>query len=214
MDEKDTKEKIMDTAERLFAQDGIKETSVREITAKAETHLASVNYHFGSKDGLIRAVLARRTEPLNRERLRLLETFEIEAKNKPVDLELILYALFSPSIKFCLNFPDFMQLAGRMLSEPDKEIRRVFVSQFEDVFLRFKAALRKSFSTMPEKELLWRMHFLAGAMIHTVTNHLAIESLSGGLCTLSEEKEVLERLIGFCSAGLRAPIRTERRRKS
>lgn len=206
MDEKDTKERILDTAEHLFAEKGFKETSVREITSAAQAHLAAVNYHFGSKEGLIREVLARRTEPLNRERLQILESFEVEAGNRPVPLELILHALFAPPIKLCLEHPNFMRLAGRMLSEPDKELRRVFVSQFQEVFLRFKTALGRALPDLPENELLWRMHFLVGAMIHTYTNYVVLESLSGGLCVLTDDEKVVERLINFCVAGLCAPL--------
>jgi AcrR family transcriptional regulator len=206
MDEKAVKERILDTAEHLFAEKGIKETSVRDITTEAKAHLAAVNYHFGSKEGLIRSVLARRTEPLNQERLRILETFEVAAGNIAVPLELILHALFAPPIKLCLKHPDFMRLAGRMLSEPDKGIRHVFLSQFKEVFLRFKTALSRALPDLPEKELLWRMHFLAGAMIHTYTNYVVLESLSSGLCILTDDEEVAERLINFSAAGLRAPL--------
>ncbi len=45
----ETKTKILDVAEQLFASHGFAETSLRGITAKAEVNLASVNYHFGSK---------------------------------------------------------------------------------------------------------------------------------------------------------------------
>ena len=55
----DTKTRILDAAEKLFAERGFSETSLRLITSKAEVNLASVNYHFGSKKELIRAVLAR-----------------------------------------------------------------------------------------------------------------------------------------------------------
>jgi AcrR family transcriptional regulator len=209
MNEIGTKERILDASERLFAEKGIKETSIREIARAAETHLAAVNYHFGSKEGLIREVLGRRTEPLNQERLRILETFEVEAGNGPVPLEAILHALFAPPIKLCLKHPDFMRLAGRMLSEPDKELRRVLVSQFEEVFLRFKTALGRALPDLPEKELLWRMHFLAGAMIHTYTNYVVLESLSGGLCILTDDEEVVARLINFCAEGLRSPLRVK-----
>lgn len=45
----DTKTRILDAAEKLFAERGFSETSLRLITSKAEVNLASVNYHFGSK---------------------------------------------------------------------------------------------------------------------------------------------------------------------
>ena len=57
-----TKEKILDVAEGLFAEHGFKDTSLRTITGKAGVNLASVNYHFGDKKTLVRAVLNRYLE--------------------------------------------------------------------------------------------------------------------------------------------------------
>lgn len=203
------KERILDVAERLFAENGIKETSVRAITTAADAHLAAVNYHFGSKEGLTRAVIARRVDPLNQERLHLLNTYEADATGAPVPLESILHAFFAPSIHHCLQHPHFMRLAGRMVSEPDKDLHNVFISHFEEVFLRFKAALTRTLPNLPEKALLWRIHFFVGAMIHTWTNHSHLEWLSGGVLTLTDEQEVIEKLITFCAAGLRAPVSSE-----
>ncbi len=209
MDGTDIKERLLDVSERLFAENGIQETSVRDITSAANAHLAAVNYHFGSKEELIRAVIARRAEPLNRLRLQLLEAYEAEACGGPVPLERILHAFFAPSITLCLQHPDVMRLAARMLFQADKDVRRVFLSQFLDTFLRFKSALmRHALPELPERELFWRMHFLIGAMIHTWANHSDLEWVSGGLCTLENEQDMMERLITFCAGGLRAPIST------
>ena len=57
----ETKTRILDAAERLFAQDGIKATSLRAITEAAAANLAAVNYHFGSKEALVHAVYGRRS---------------------------------------------------------------------------------------------------------------------------------------------------------
>jgi AcrR family transcriptional regulator len=209
MNEKDTRERILDAAEQLFAEKGIKETSIREVTKMAGANLAAVNYHFGSKEGLIRETISRRLKPINKERLSLLDSLETKTGGSPLPVESILYALFSPAIEFCLSYPDFMRLAGRMLFESDKALRAVFLSQFDEVIIRFKAALSRSLPDLPERELLWRIHFLAGAMIHTYTNHSILEAFSGGLCKIAEDKEVLDRLINFCAAGLRAPLRVE-----
>ena len=65
----DTHDRLLDTAERLFAERGIDATSLHHITAEADAKLASVNYHFGSKEELIRELFARRIGPINRERL-------------------------------------------------------------------------------------------------------------------------------------------------
>ena len=54
-----TKNKILDAAENLFADKGFNGTSLREITSLADVNLAAVNYHFGSKKELIKAVMSR-----------------------------------------------------------------------------------------------------------------------------------------------------------
>ena len=59
MAQKDTAERILDAAEALFSEKGFAETSLRNITTKASVNLAAVNYHFGSKKELIKAVMSR-----------------------------------------------------------------------------------------------------------------------------------------------------------
>ena len=207
MDRTDIKERILDVAEHLFAENGVKETSVRDITTAAGVHLAAVNYHFRSKEELVRAVIARRAAPLNRRRLELLEAYEAEAGDGPAPLERILHAFFAPSVQLCLQHADVMRLAARILFEADKDLRRIFLSHFVDVFLRFKSAVMRHMPPeLPERELFWRMHFLIGAMIHTWANHSDLEWISGGLCTFANEQDMIERLIAFCAAGLRAPL--------
>src|SRR4051812_50014156 len=79
----DTKEIILDTAERLFAERSYASVSLREITAEAGVNLAAVNYHFGSKDALLLAVFQRRAVDLNRERPNLLREAESRAGGRP-----------------------------------------------------------------------------------------------------------------------------------
>ena len=55
-----TRERILDAAERLFAERGYDGASLRAITGQARVNLAAVNYHFRSKRALMRAVFARR----------------------------------------------------------------------------------------------------------------------------------------------------------
>src|SRR5436305_14013735 len=68
-----TRESLMDAAESLFSERGIQAASLRAITEQAKANLAAVHYHFGSKQGLVRAVFSRRLAPLNEERLRRLD---------------------------------------------------------------------------------------------------------------------------------------------
>ena len=205
MKEVKTRERILDTAERLFAKKGIKHTSVRDITGAAKAHLAAVNYHFRSKDGLLREVVERRIVPLNRERLRLLDDATKRFGKKAVPVESVLYALLSPAIKLYFERLHFLRITGQIVSDPDDEVYTIFLLHFHGVFSRFKEAFSESLPHFEDEEIMWRIHFLVGAMIHTWANHAGLERLSGGVCRLSDEEETINRLIAFCAAGLKAP---------
>ncbi|MGH6994035.1 MAG: TetR/AcrR family transcriptional regulator, partial [Caulobacteraceae bacterium] len=94
-----TKQQVLAVAERLFAIDGFQNVSVRDITAAAGVNLASVNYHFGSKDGLLFEIFRRRTAELNRERARMLHEASDRFGGKPPVRE-ILRALFEPPLRW------------------------------------------------------------------------------------------------------------------
>ena len=67
---------------------------MRQITGAAGVNLASVNYHFGSKESLVQAVLKRRLAVLNSERMRLLDELEAQAEGKPLKPSQIVDAFF------------------------------------------------------------------------------------------------------------------------
>src|SRR5258708_37939882 len=79
----DTKTRILDAAESLFMEHGFEAPSLRSLTAAASVNLAAVNYHFGTKEELFQAVLTRRLDPMNQERIDLLERLERESRCKP-----------------------------------------------------------------------------------------------------------------------------------
>ncbi len=86
----DTKQRILDTAERLFADRGFAGTSLRAITREADVNQAAVHYHYGSKDELLKAVLNRLIVPMNEERLRLLDEATAAADPEPPTVDAIL----------------------------------------------------------------------------------------------------------------------------
>src|SRR5712691_12477039 len=84
-----TQAKILDTAEGLFMEHGFEATSLRQITAAAGVNIAAVNYHFGSKEELFQTVLTRRLDPMNQERVELLDALERDARGKALSCEAI-----------------------------------------------------------------------------------------------------------------------------
>src|SRR5512146_3390197 len=94
----ETRERILLTAERLFAERGIEGVSVRTILGEAGANVALAHRHFGGRDGLIDEVLRRAVGPLNERRLLLLE--EVEARGSRATVEDVLRALFAPGVRW------------------------------------------------------------------------------------------------------------------
>ena len=208
-DHVDTRESLLDAAESLFSEHGIQAASLRAITQRAGANLAAVHYHFGSKEGLVRAVFSRRLKPLNEERLRLLAGCGLEG-NPANGVEQVLYAFLAPAMRAARDTEGargFARLMGRAFSEPNEEVRTMVSEEFAETVRRFLAALGGLLPHLSEQELLWRFHFAAGAMAHTVSCGYLLEKYSRGLCHPSNSEEALDHLVSFLAAGLRAPAR-------
>lgn len=204
-----TRARILDAAETLFAERGYEAASLRAITAAAGTNLASINYHFGTKEALLRAVMARRLVPLNRNRLEMLGRFEAEYDPAPVPVENILRALLEPVSSAAQTEPGswqrFRVLIGRMYSGPAPRIMAVFWGEMTDIAGRFQEAIRRACPHLSESELCWRIHFTFGAMAQTLAAGTLLEMISGGKCDPSDIAGGVERLVAFAAAGFRAP---------
>ncbi len=204
-----TRDRLLDVAERLFAQRGIDATSLRAITTAAEANLASVNYHFGSKDALFLEVLARRIAPINAERLRLLSEAEKQAGGIP-PLESILNAFFAPALSLYAQKDEdgksIMSLMGRLYTEPRAdELKKMFFSQLREVLQRFIPALKRALPELEQSEIIWRFFFVVGSMAHLMSAGDVLSFASNGLCTVEDNETSLQHLIAFSAAGLRAP---------
>src|ERR1051325_12000606 len=144
---RNTQSRILDVAEEMFAEQGLDRVSIRDITKKARVNLASINYHFGSKEDLIAAIFERRVVPVNQARIAALNAVEHTAKKNP-KLEKILEAFIRPTVQCSFNAPKgekaFSKLFGRCLSEPNPEIEALLKRQFEPLVERLDAALMKA----------------------------------------------------------------------
>lgn len=203
-----TKKAVLDAAERLFAEHGFEKTSLRTITAEAGANLGAVNYHFSSKDALIVAVLKRRMQPLNVERLALLAKFEADAKGGPVPVRKIIEALFRPAIEALTSRSKggkyFLKLISLTLAEPTSHLMPLIKQEFAVVARRFHEALQRALPDSSEAEIYWKLHFAMGAFVHTVAQANVLRLSSAGMCTLSSINDTLKRLVEFCAGGFEA----------
>jgi AcrR family transcriptional regulator len=201
-----TKAAVLVAAERLFALHGFQSVSVRDITSEAGVNLASVNYHFGSKDALLFEIFRRRTAELNRERARMLHEAASRHAGRP-PLREILTALFAPPLRW--SSPDHerriaVQFIIRARSEGTEAMREVLSTDVSHL-RRFADALIAALPNLPSEEVYWRLHFALG-MLHN--NRFAefdrLHILSEGLTRESDTEALLQRMVVFAEAGFLA----------
>lgn len=210
-DEKDTKDRILDAAERLFADRGFAQTSLRKITAEADANLAAVNYHFGSKEELFGAVLARRLRPMNRERLEILGQLEAEAGDGGPALEEIIEAFVGTPLRMRQETGEtgerFMRLMGRAMTLSHDRVRKLLAEEFREVVMRFSASLARALPHLSPEQILWRFLFMVGAMVQSMTMSHQLETITRDEVRLEpgDAEEMIRRLVPYLAGGFLAP---------
>jgi AcrR family transcriptional regulator len=209
----ETKDRLLDAAEKLFGERGFDGASMRALTHSAGLGVSAANYHFGSKEALLRATLLRRVEPLNRRRLESLDALEREAAGQPLSIESILEAFLRPIFDERATSLDatsrFRQVAARLYSDPPEIVDPIKKELFGPIMFRFVGALSKSLPDKPRHEIELGFQLTVGVMVHVISGHLVSLSSSnqaapeGGQAELSDES-LLEQMIAYMAAGLRS----------
>jgi AcrR family transcriptional regulator len=202
------KSRILDAAERLFAEHGIAGVPVRDITKAAGVNVASVNYYFGSKTELVKSVFLRRLEPIDKHRHQLLDKTERESGGKPPKPEAVLEALILPIVERGYGKEgnkSFFQLMGRCFANPDESIEPLLRKHAAPTIRRFDNALMRALPGITKEELFWQVIFVMGALHHALPvcgSSLRHRSIEAG--------EFMRRFVTFAAAGLRASAKNPR----
>ena len=200
----DTKERILNVAERLFADRGFPATSLRDITSEASVNIASVNYHFGSKEALLTSVLERRLRPLNARRLELLDALESAAGRSAPSAEAVIRAYLCPPFQKRQEWGDnFLRLLGRIHGETNEEFRATFRA-YDGVYRRFVQGLQRALPHLDSTDVGVRMLFLVGSMAFTMAWGDSFASI--GPDSTKDPEDVLESLIQYTAAGMASPV--------
>jgi AcrR family transcriptional regulator len=202
--------RILTAAARLFAARGLAGVGLREITAEAGVNLAAVNYHFGSKEGLLEALFAQRARPITEERLRLLARCA-PGPGRPPMLEQLLEAFLRPAFSFGLEAgvdgATFGKLRARLSVESEELYRRILAKAFNPSSRLFLDAVIAALPDLPRAEVELRFHFMLGTMLYSMANTGRIQSLTEGACDPGDPDAILARLVPFLAAGFRAAPR-------
>src|ERR1700733_1321843 len=192
-----TRALILDAAERLYAERGFGDVTLRDIVAAANVNLAAVNYHFGSKDELIAELFAPRSLATNRERLNELKAAEEKGGGR-AGIDAILRALVGPTLRGCLGPDRERSTAARFMIRASIEsvppIRRIKNHEI-DHLRKFAAAMRRSLPEVSDADLYWGLHFALAMAHQTIRDSERLAKLSEGRCDLDDVEGIIERVV-------------------
>ncbi|MEA2001225.1 MAG: TetR family transcriptional regulator [Actinomycetota bacterium] len=201
----DTKSRILDAAEQLFAEHGFDGTSVREITRAADANVAAVHYHFGSKEAVLRGVTDRVAGPINARRRELLDATVTAAGPGVPSIELLLDAFVRADVEILLQLqergPVVARFLGRTYADQTPWIQRMAQEQYAEAS-GFFPAMAVALPHLTPEEIEWRINKVVAVIVH-----LFATWPEDGMCEADAEV-LLRRLVTFLSGGLRAPSPT------
>ncbi|WP_283133195.1 TetR/AcrR family transcriptional regulator [Rhizohabitans arisaemae] len=203
-----TRDRLIDSAVRLFGEKGFEATSLRAVTDAADSNVAAVNYHFGSKEGLLRAVIDGTMRAVNEERRRRLD--ELEARSPVPSVAELVRAFVEPGVALTtghgVNGSVVERFIGRMMGESDPRVRQIFADQVDRVEGRYLAAMARALPGRDEGDVRFAYTSMLGLLsLHQSGVFTAVEwprrQTSGAQREGSEIIES-ERLVDFITGGI------------
>ena len=208
----DTRSRILAVATTAFAERGIENVTLRELTALAGANVAAINYHFGSKEGLTEAIFEELAPRLNAVRMRelaqILDT-AARAGARPAVADIV--ASFARPYFAPEHAQDGGLLAQLVLKHrlaPSAMTQRVIARHFDPMAQQYIRAFAMACPDVAPVEFAWRYMFMAGAVVLAATDRRQsnrITTLSEGRLHPADGDALLAALTRFVEGGLRHP---------
>jgi AcrR family transcriptional regulator len=202
----DLRDNILDHAELAFAEAGYEGTNLRDIATRAGVSQGLIRYYFGSKVDLFDECFRRRGGLLAGYRHVNLDRL-LEITEKPT-VEDVIYAYLKPQWDMKYSGPNgaaFVALQARLHAEPEEHALRLRREVYDASVKRYIALLAQIMPEIPKDIISVRMAFLVGAYMFMLNDLGRIGDLTEGHLTTFTKDEMLDQLVRFLAAGLRAP---------
>ena len=199
-----TRERLLNVAEQRFGEGGYEGTSLRAITVAAAANIAAVNYHFGSKEALLRAAVARAMAPVNTERRRRLDQLEA---GRPTPEQLI-RAFIEPGLDLVLRRGErgavVARFIGRIAFDPSQRIRELYAAESDPIESRYLSALQAALpQAAPESVAFGYVNMLGLLALH----QSQALSRTPGVAEDEDPSKLAESLIAFLVAAFDRGLR-------
>jgi AcrR family transcriptional regulator len=201
------REAILAAAEELFSTNGFNAVSVRDIAQAAGANPGSVTYHFKTKDGLLLEIYRRHCGPMNLRRSELLAAAK-RVRDLQDRLEAIVRAYVLPAFSSGSDLAGggarFTRLRAVMSAEGNEVARKIIAQTFDDTSHAFIDSIHESLPHIPRTEIVWRCHFLLGALYYSLVTPERVSRLSRGEADGSDAANAIEQLVRATVASLQA----------
>jgi AcrR family transcriptional regulator len=207
----DTKARLIEAAVKLFADRGFDAVSLSDITKAAKANIAAVNYHFGSKEQLIREAFHAVATPFNTHRLAALDRYEADPGPNGFDAEGVVRVYVNSAIDLTRRGQGLGRYYNRFaflfyaLRQPF--VDDILANETDRVALRFIDALSRAMPHLARGDIIWRHHFMAGSTIYILLDSERfhrVRRLSKGACQTSDPNEIAAQLVRFVMGGIGA----------
>lgn len=203
LETRETRDRLLEEAEPLFAERGFEATSVRDITAAAGANLAAVNYHFGGKDKLYREVFRRRLTAVKEQRLAAVRA---AAARPDVGLEDLVRSFTEAVLAPFVDVREGVrvtQLVVREFADPHLQ-EPLCAESFAGYESELCALLRRTVPGLTEEAarfgLLW-LYGITWQIVFEVKKTPSLNACPGLGCSY---QEAVDHAVQFTCAGLRA----------
>ena len=213
----DTRAKILHATENLIVQEG-PDVSLRRIAESAGVNIASVHYHFGSKEGLIRAAMEELAVPISEARIAALEEYKKKSGDAPLKVEQIVEIFVRPYVCGVDGHRDAAHLLVRIALQnrvkPTPLTKSLLAQYLGPPAKILVDALAKSLPHLSKEELYWRFHFTISLVYASLTGlepDGSFAKLAGDACDVTDDEAIVSQLVAFISAGLKVPSTKKKR---
>lgn len=199
----DTRERILDVAEFLFAAGGYDATSIRNVAAKAGVAIAVVTYHVGSKAELFDAVIKRRSTIMSEMRSSSLNDALESSGGAPLEVDVIARAYVTPFLQFARTgdegWRNFAVLMGRLSNSPQGT--DMINRYYDSVARRYLTELHRALPDAPVEGVAVAFLGVVSLMLFVCADTGRLEVLTGDAD--ASEQTVIEHVLAFCVSGLK-----------
>lgn len=202
-----TRDRILDAAEYLFATKGYDGASTRDIVARTGDTIGSVNYHFGSKQELLREVVARRWLEMTERRRAAYQAARTRHDGSP-PIDEVVAAIVLPYLEIALKggkgWRNYMMLQARLFFSPG-EYNGALRELSEPVARELIGWIREAMPEASPADVGYAFQFTIGLTVESAgeAGIDRISRLTDGACSLKDFDAIGERLVRFISSGIR-----------